>query len=114
MGFLGPMRHRYHACAADYAQKASPAACRHIPNHWGALSFARLSAAALSCCDELLQHVVEGSKGLCLAADAKTLVIVERMETHPFDLRGPWEKELEAVLLDDLEFVWGPRIRLSR
>ncbi|MFG2409753.1 hypothetical protein ACGFR8_36580 [Streptomyces brevispora] len=53
-------------------------------------------------------------KVLCLAADAKTLVIVERMETHPFGLRGPWEKELEAVLLDDHESVWGPRIRLSR
>ncbi|PBC80216.1 hypothetical protein SAMN05216511_7203 [Streptomyces sp. KS_16] len=36
------------------------------------------------------------------------------METNPFGLRGLWEKELELILLDDLEFAWGPRIRLSR
>jgi hypothetical protein len=36
------------------------------------------------------------------------------MESAPFLLRGPGEKELETVFLDDLEFVWWPRIRLSR
>ncbi|SEE18780.1 hypothetical protein [Streptomyces sp. 2133.1] len=29
------------------------------------------------------------------------------METNPFGLRGLWEKELELILLDDLEFAWG-------
>ncbi len=36
------------------------------------------------------------------------------MGTVPFVLRGRWEEELETVRLDDLEFAWGPRIRLSR
>ncbi|MEV5567695.1 hypothetical protein AB0L54_33290 [Streptomyces sp. NPDC052196] len=49
-----------------------------------------------------------------LIGQPETLVILERMETAPFLLRGLWEKELETVFLDDLEFVWGPRIRLSR
>jgi hypothetical protein len=49
-----------------------------------------------------------------LIGQPETLVIVERMESAPFLLRGQWEKELETVFLDDLEFVWGPRIRLSR
>ncbi|MEU5430921.1 hypothetical protein AB0H73_35685 [Streptomyces olivoreticuli] len=49
-----------------------------------------------------------------LVGQPETLIILERMETNPFGLRGQWEKELEDVLLDDLEFVWGPRIRLSR
>ncbi|MEU5599258.1 hypothetical protein [Streptomyces sp. NPDC020298] len=44
----------------------------------------------------------------------ETLVHLERMEAVPFLLRGRWEEELETVFLDDLEFVWGPRIRLSR
>ncbi|GAA3154848.1 hypothetical protein ACFQ0X_43430 [Streptomyces rectiviolaceus] len=49
-----------------------------------------------------------------LIGQPETLVILERMETNPFGLRGQWEKELEVILLDDLEFAWGPRIRLSR
>lgn len=49
-----------------------------------------------------------------LIGQPETLVILERMETNPFGLRGQWEKEQETVFLDDLEFVWGPRIRLSR
>ncbi|MFD7678453.1 hypothetical protein [Streptomyces sp. NPDC060187] len=49
-----------------------------------------------------------------LIGQPETLVIVERMEAVPLLLRGQWEKELEAVFLDDLELVWGPRIRLSR
>lgn len=49
-----------------------------------------------------------------LIGQPETLVIVERMEAAPFLLRGQWEKEEEIVFLDDLEFVWGPRIRLSR
>ncbi|MCX4553071.1 hypothetical protein OG709_01045 [Streptomyces sp. NBC_01267] len=49
-----------------------------------------------------------------LIGQPETLVIVERMETNPFGLRGQWEKEQETILLDDLEFVWGPRIHLSR
>lgn len=39
---------------------------------------------------------------------------MKRMESAPFLLRGQWEKELETVFLNDLEFVWGRRIRLSR
>lgn len=49
-----------------------------------------------------------------LIGQPETLVIVERMESAPFLLRSQWEEELETVFLDDLEFVWGPRIRLSR
>ncbi|MFF4755212.1 hypothetical protein ACWD5R_43535 [Streptomyces sp. NPDC002514] len=49
-----------------------------------------------------------------LVGQPETLVILERMETAPFLLRGRWEEELETVFLDDLEFAWGPRIRLSR
>ncbi|WP_157854599.1 hypothetical protein [Streptomyces varsoviensis] len=49
-----------------------------------------------------------------LIGQPETLVILERLEAAPFLLRGQWEKELETVLLDDLEFAWGPRIRLSR
>ncbi|MEU3110227.1 hypothetical protein ACPCK9_32715 [Streptomyces koyangensis] len=48
-----------------------------------------------------------------LVGQPETLVILERMEAAPFLLRARWE-ELETVFLDDLEFVWGPRIRLSR
>lgn len=36
------------------------------------------------------------------------------METNPFGLRAQREKEMEDVFLDDLEFAWRPRIRLSR
>ncbi|MFE7676780.1 hypothetical protein ACFU5N_31785 [Streptomyces albidoflavus] len=49
-----------------------------------------------------------------LIGQPETLVVLERMEAAPFLLRGRWEEELETVFLDDLEFVWGPRIRLSR
>lgn len=49
-----------------------------------------------------------------LIGQPETLVILERMESAPFLLRSQWEEELETVFLDDLEFVWGPRIRLSR
>ncbi|MYR09023.1 hypothetical protein GTY62_00015 [Streptomyces sp. SID724] len=49
-----------------------------------------------------------------LVGQPETLVILERMETAPFLLRGRWKEELEDVFLDDLEFAWGPRIRLSR
>lgn len=49
-----------------------------------------------------------------LIGQPETLVILERMETAPMLLRGLWKEELETVLLDDLEFAWGPRIRLSR
>lgn len=49
-----------------------------------------------------------------LIGQPETLVILERMATAPFLLRGQWEKELETVFLDDLEFAWGLHIRLSR
>ncbi|MET9512003.1 hypothetical protein ABZX62_26715 [Streptomyces flavidovirens] len=49
-----------------------------------------------------------------LVNQPESLIICERMETAPFPLRSRWTGELEDVLLDDLEFVWGPRIRLSR
>jgi hypothetical protein len=49
-----------------------------------------------------------------LIGQPETLIILQRMETNPFGLRGQWEKELEDLLPDDLEFAWGPRIRLSR
>ncbi|MGW8985062.1 hypothetical protein ACWGQ9_20650 [Streptomyces parvus] len=49
-----------------------------------------------------------------LIGQPETLVVLERMETAPFLLRSRWEEELETVFLDDLEFVWGPRTRLSR
>ncbi|MGW6684933.1 hypothetical protein ACWGBO_34465 [[Kitasatospora] papulosa] len=49
-----------------------------------------------------------------LIGQPETLVSVERMENAPFLLRGQWEKELETVFLDNLEFVWGPRTRLVR
>ncbi|HBF81798.1 MAG TPA: hypothetical protein DD420_18245 [Streptomyces sp.] len=49
-----------------------------------------------------------------LVGQPESLVVCERMESAPFLLRGRWEDELEDVLLDDLEHVWGPRIRLSR
>ncbi|MFE1579266.1 hypothetical protein [Streptomyces fradiae] len=49
-----------------------------------------------------------------LIGQPEILVILERMEAAPFLLRSEWQKELEIVFLDDLEFAWGPRIRLSR
>nr|WSW49858.1 hypothetical protein OG296_43370 [Streptomyces sp. NBC_01001] len=49
-----------------------------------------------------------------LAGQPESLIICERMETAPFLLRSRWDKALEAVLLDDLEFAWGPRTRLSQ
>ncbi|MGW3463523.1 hypothetical protein ACWDE9_29785 [Streptomyces olivaceoviridis] len=41
-----------------------------------------------------------------LIGQPETLVILERTETHPFGLRAQWEKELEDVFSDDLEFAW--------
>ncbi|WP_329156428.1 hypothetical protein OIU91_43125 (plasmid) [Streptomyces sp. NBC_01456] len=69
--------------------------------------------------EELLRAYGPGSRPAshgryALIGQPETLVILERMETSPFLLRGQWEKEEEIVLLDDLEFAWGPRIRLSR
>ncbi|MFF8786675.1 hypothetical protein [Streptomyces sp. NPDC015125] len=69
--------------------------------------------------EELLRAYGPGSKPAshgryALVGQPETLAILERMETNPFGLRAQWEKELETVLLDDLEFAWGPRIRLSR
>ncbi|MET9324081.1 hypothetical protein ABZX75_28520 [Streptomyces sp. NPDC003038] len=49
-----------------------------------------------------------------LAGQPESLIICERMEAVPFLLRSRWDNALEAVLLDDLEFAWGPRTRLSR
>jgi hypothetical protein len=69
--------------------------------------------------EEMLRAYGPGSRPAshgryALIGQPETLIILERMETNPFDLRDRWEKELETVLLDDLEFAWGPRIRLSR
>ncbi|MEU8746496.1 hypothetical protein AB0C39_22910 [Streptomyces parvulus] len=55
------------------------------------------------------------SHGPCAqVGQPETLVILGRAEAAPFLLRGQWEEELETVFRDDLEFAWGPRIRLSR
>ncbi|MGW1412550.1 hypothetical protein [Streptomyces sp. NPDC002403] len=69
--------------------------------------------------EELLRGYGPGSRPAshgryALVGQPETLVILEWMETKPFGLRGRREKVLEDVLLDDLEFAWGPRIRLSR
>ncbi|MFE3591394.1 hypothetical protein ACFXOY_28270 [Streptomyces niveus] len=69
--------------------------------------------------EELLRAYGPGSRPAShgrytLVGQPETLVILERMETAPFLLRGRWEEELETVFLDDLEFAWGPRHRLSR
>ncbi|MGO4634920.1 hypothetical protein AB4225_28935 [Streptomyces sp. 2RAF24] len=69
--------------------------------------------------EELLRAYGPGSRPAshgryALIGQPETLVILERMEANPFGLRSEWEKELETVFLDDLEFAWGPRIRLSR
>ncbi|MFB7937865.1 hypothetical protein [Streptomyces sp. NPDC056049] len=68
---------------------------------------------------ELLRAYGPGSRPAshgryALIGQPETLVVLERMEANPFGLRSEWEKELETVFLDDLEFAWGPRIRLSR
>ncbi|MER7048335.1 hypothetical protein [Streptomyces jumonjinensis] len=49
-----------------------------------------------------------------LVGQPESLIICERMETAPFRLRSQWNKALDNVLLDDLEYAWGPRTRLSR
>ncbi|MFD7868173.1 hypothetical protein [Streptomyces sp. NPDC059783] len=49
-----------------------------------------------------------------LVGQPETLVILERMEAVPFLLRGRWDRKEEGILLDDLEYAWSPRIRLSR
>ncbi|MGW2108029.1 hypothetical protein [Streptomyces sp. NPDC001948] len=69
--------------------------------------------------EELLRACGPGSRPAshgryALIGQPETLVVLERMEANPFGLRGQWEKELEVILLDDLDFAWGPRIRLSR
>ncbi|MCF3120160.1 hypothetical protein IPZ68_10635 [Streptomyces arenae] len=69
--------------------------------------------------EELLRAYGPGSRPAsdgryALIGQPETLVILERMEVNPFGLRSEWEKELETVFLDDLEFAWGPRIRLSQ
>ncbi|MFD5935702.1 hypothetical protein [Streptomyces sp. NPDC060333] len=69
--------------------------------------------------EELLRSYGPGSRPAehgryMLAGQPESLIVCERMETAPFLLRGRWQKALETVLLDDLEFAWGPRTRLSR
>ncbi|MEV5402862.1 hypothetical protein AB0L20_09615 [Streptomyces albidoflavus] len=73
---------------------------------------------------DLLDRIVQGAAACARAGQQarfarpvrapETLVVLERMESALFLLRGRGEKELETVFLDDLEFAWGPRIRLSR
>ncbi|MER6523234.1 hypothetical protein ABT246_41390 [Streptomyces sp. NPDC001553] len=69
--------------------------------------------------EELLRAYGPGSRPAefgrySLIGQPETLVILERMETAPFLLRSRWDEALEAVLLADLEFAWGPRMRVSR
>ncbi len=69
--------------------------------------------------EEMLRTHGPGSKPAshgryALMGQPETLIIVERIENAPFLLRGQWEKELKTVCLDDLEFAWGPHIRLSQ
>ncbi|MFD5936523.1 hypothetical protein [Streptomyces sp. NPDC060333] len=69
--------------------------------------------------EELLRAYGPGSRPAefgryALIGQPETLVILERMETAPFLLRSRWDEALEAVLLADLEFAWGPRMRVSR
>ncbi|WPO76173.1 hypothetical protein [Streptomyces sp. KN37] len=69
--------------------------------------------------EEMLRTHGPGSKPAshgryALMGQPGTLIIVERIENAPFLLRGQWEKELKTVCLDDLEFAWGPHIRLSQ
>ncbi|MER7983355.1 hypothetical protein [Streptomyces sp. NPDC095817] len=49
-----------------------------------------------------------------LIGQPETLVILERMESVPLLLRGQWEQAWEGVLLDDLEYVWGPSTPVRR
>ncbi|WP_432129538.1 hypothetical protein [Streptomyces sp. bgisy082] len=49
-----------------------------------------------------------------LVGRPEALLVVERMDSMPFLLRGRWKQELEEVLLDNLEFVWRPCVRLGR
>ncbi|MFD3875356.1 hypothetical protein [Streptomyces sp. NPDC058623] len=68
---------------------------------------------------ELLRAYGPGSKPAShgrymLAGQPESLIVCERMETAPFLLRARWDASLEDVLLDDLEFAWGPATRLSR
>lgn len=49
-----------------------------------------------------------------LVGQPESLLICERMDVAPFLLRSRWDETLAEVLLDDLGFAWGPRIRLSR
>ncbi|MCX4673680.1 hypothetical protein OG453_44810 [Streptomyces sp. NBC_01381] len=67
--------------------------------------------------EELLQRYGPGSRPAShgrymLVGQPESLIVCERMESAPFLLRSRWG--LEYVLLDDLEFAWGPRIRTSR
>ncbi|MFE9400055.1 hypothetical protein [Streptomyces flavidovirens] len=69
--------------------------------------------------EELLRAYGPGSRPAefgryMLVGQPESRIICERMETAAFLLRSRWDKALEDVLLDDLEFEWGPRIRLSR
>ncbi|MFB7258065.1 hypothetical protein [Streptomyces nojiriensis] len=69
--------------------------------------------------EELLRAYGPGSRPAefgryALIGQPETLVLLERMETAPFLLRSRWDEAFEAVLLADLEFAWGPRIRVSR
>ncbi|MEU9032773.1 hypothetical protein AB0D46_35770 [Streptomyces sp. NPDC048383] len=69
--------------------------------------------------EELLHAYGPGSRPAefgryALVGQPETLVLLERMETVPFLLRSRWDEALEAVLLADLEFAWGPRICVSR
>ncbi|WP_318205754.1 hypothetical protein [Streptomyces sp. SCL15-4] len=69
--------------------------------------------------EELLRAYGPGSRPAshgryALVGQPETLVILKRMEAAPMLMRGQWEKELKVFFLDDLEFAWGPRVRLSR
>ncbi|MFC9341525.1 hypothetical protein ACFT0G_35330 [Streptomyces sp. NPDC057020] len=76
-----------------------------------------------SCCararlEEMLRTHGPGSRPAshgrhALVGQPAALVILERVKAAPFLLRGQWEKELETVFLDDLEFVRRPHSRLS-
>ncbi|MFE4205491.1 hypothetical protein ACFRSX_30840 [Streptomyces goshikiensis] len=68
--------------------------------------------------EELLRAYGPGSRPAefgryTLIGQPETLIILERMETAPFLLRSRWNEAFEAILLADLEFAWGPRIRVS-
>ncbi|MEU9181792.1 hypothetical protein AB0C90_34120 [Streptomyces sp. NPDC048550] len=68
---------------------------------------------------ELLRAYGPGSRPAshgrhALIGQPETLVILERMENVPYLQPARWADALEEVLLDDLEFAWWPRTRLSR